>query len=589
MLECSVKHKFLLSLLTSTFLFFLSAGFTLAADFHVTTNGTPNGTGTQQNPWDFQTAINKTQAEVPPGSTVWIGPGTYEAPIAGTDVDPAGDYYKMFYINLSGSDSDHYVTIRGIPGDRPIIDGGVWIKNPWVIFRDFEVLMSVEDRISENPGSNPSKPQDLLFGGGIRADVKNIKVINNIVHDITGNGLVSFQGPNNGTQEWYGNILFNNGWVGTSSTDRNHGHNIYSHNNLGGNKTFENNVLLDAADVNTQVYSGGDNNLYDYTFTKNIHTGGSFLIGGHFPADRIDVNNNYFYKSSISIGYSPSTASKDNGGAIFKDNYVHLGNIANFIAWDNLTVTGNEFLSSTALPMGLDSYGKSLIPYIWNNNNYYFNNAPTGYFKVKLDTGTTFTNYTTFGQWQALGLDTTGSSLSTTLPTTTKVIINPNKYEPGKAYIAIYNSSGASPVSVDLSPASLTIGQRYRLRNVENLLSTIEFEDFTYTGSSFSLDMNKWTSIPPTGLAEYDSSFLVSTYPYYGVFVIEPLGITNPTVPPGLGGDGNNDGIVNDLDYQIWLSHYDQSISGPTNGDFNNNGKVDGIDYVIWLNNYNLQ
>jgi uncharacterized protein (DUF362 family) len=52
-------------------------------------------------------------------------------------------------------------------------------------------------------------------------------------------------------------------------------------------------------------------------------------------------------------------------------------------------------------------------------------------------------------------------------------------------------------------------------------------------------------------------------------------------------GDANGDGLVNGVDYVVWLNHYKQSGSGgPSIGDFNNSGLVDGVDYVIWLNNY---
>ncbi|KKU63605.1 MAG: hypothetical protein UX87_C0020G0002 [Candidatus Amesbacteria bacterium GW2011_GWA1_47_16] len=61
-----------------------------------------------------------------------------------------------------------------------------------------------------------------------------------------------------------------------------------------------------------------------------------------------------------------------------------------------------------------------------------------------------------------------------------------------------------------------------------------------------------------------------------------------PTLPVSKPGDANGDGQVNGLDYLIWLAHYGQNVSGPTNGDFNNSGKADGADYLVWLSNYGL-
>ena len=64
-----------------------------------------------------------------------------------------------------------------------------------------------------------------------------------------------------------------------------------------------------------------------------------------------------------------------------------------------------------------------------------------------------------------------------------------------------------------------------------------------------------------------------------------PTGTPSPTsqVKPG---DANGDGNVNIADYSVWLTNYNQILSGPIFGDFNSNGKVDGIDFIIWLKNY---
>ncbi len=41
------------------------------------------------------------------------------------------------------------------------------------------------------------------------------------------------------------------------------------------------------------------------------------------------------------------------------------------------------------------------------------------------------------------------------------------------------------------------------------------------------------------------------------------------------------------MDYVIWLTHFGQTAGGgKTIGDFDGNGIVDGVDYVIWLNTY---
>jgi hypothetical protein len=52
-------------------------------------------------------------------------------------------------------------------------------------------------------------------------------------------------------------------------------------------------------------------------------------------------------------------------------------------------------------------------------------------------------------------------------------------------------------------------------------------------------------------------------------------------------GDANGDNKVDETDYGIWRTNYNQTKTGGVSiGDFNQNGKVEGLDYVIWRNNY---
>jgi hypothetical protein len=76
---------------------------------------------------------------------------------------------------------------------------------------------------------------------------------------------------------------------------------------------------------------------------------------------------------------------------------------------------------------------------------------------------------------------------------------------------------------------------------------------------------------------------------YAGVEISQTPTPTPPVSPPNpnITGDANGDGLVNGVDYVIWLNNYRVTTSeGPSKGDFNSNGVVDGVDYVIWLNNY---
>jgi len=80
----------------------------------------------------------------------------------------------------------------------------------------------------------------------------------------------------------------------------------------------------------------------------------------------------------------------------------------------------------------------------------------------------------------------------------------------------------------------------------------------------------------PTGIAN-----LAGPRPY------QPIPFpSSSSSPSSLPGDANGDNRVDGVDYVVWVTHYNQSVTGATKGDFNNSGKVDGVDYVVWVTHY---
>src|SRR5271166_5856390 len=58
-------------------LLFVSPGLR-AADYYVSTTGSPVGNGSLSSPWDFQTALSS--PVIHPGDHIWLRGGTYVAP-----------------------------------------------------------------------------------------------------------------------------------------------------------------------------------------------------------------------------------------------------------------------------------------------------------------------------------------------------------------------------------------------------------------------------------------------------------------------------------------------------------------------------
>ena len=49
-----------------------------------------------------------------------------------------------------------------------------------------------------------------------------------------------------------------------------------------------------------------------------------------------------------------------------------------------------------------------------------------------------------------------------------KVLVRPNKYEPGRANLCVYNWASQKAVDADLSAVGLKTGDRYAVRDVQN-------------------------------------------------------------------------------------------------------------------------
>ena len=395
--------------------FLLLSQAVLGADFFVSPGGSPAGNGSISQPWDIQTMMVG-PAAVLPGDTVYLRGGIYQAPNRDT-----------FYSTIHG-DVNLPVTIRPYHDERVIIDGGISVDaSPWIIYRDLEVMNSDTRRIT----GTPAQP----VGFSVYA-APNSKFINNIVHDTQG-AFGYWVGASD--SELYGNLIYYNGYYDPGT--RNHGHGIYAQNATG-EKHLNDNIVFSQFSHGFHIYTEGgsinnffldgniafNNGSLVNRFERNILVGGGGTGGGAQKAQNPSVTKNYTYFSFLpdargdnNFGYYPEGAGCAN--LVLDDNYF----VAPYAALSlhdctYSSVHGNTIYGPTRFDPGVseaDFPGNTFIP---------VDGRPTGY----------------------------------------HVFVRPNRYEVGRANIAVFNWDRADFVPVDIGNIGLLAGDRYEVLDAQN-------------------------------------------------------------------------------------------------------------------------
>ena len=103
-----------------------------------------------------------------------------------------------------------------------------------------------------------------------------------------------------------------------------------------------------------------------------------------------------------------------------------------------------------------------------------------------------------------------------------EVFVLPNKYEPGRAHIVVYNWSHQPSVTVALRRAGLAAGQCFEVRDVQDLFGA-PVASGRYRGrGAVTIDLRARPAAAPLGW----SGTVSNTAPEFGVFLVLP----QPTV-----------------------------------------------------------
>lgn len=493
--------------------------------------GRSTASGTVTDPLDLTTALSYS-SPVRAGGTLLLRGGTYQG---------------AFVSKLKGT-SRAPIVVRSYPGEWAVLDGGtaplstLEVHGNDVWFRDFEVMKSDPDRSSTYPSNAPSDVSRAKYSG-VWVLGLGTKLINLVVHD-NGDGIGFWRWSR--TSAVYGCIIFNNGWRGS---DRGWGHGIYVQNDAG-TKTIKDNVIFNNFGYGVHAYDSatpiaGIHVTGVTSFENGVPSGArqpNFFAGtSSSTTDRITLTDNVAYHrpkmigENVRLGFATDGAkATSNGKVTFLRNTVVGGSTGLVMqGWTSASATDNEIVTTPA------SFGSTDIvklytakpadpttvfsSYDWNRNAYVDPMYTTpGVWPTSFRLHDARSNFVKkrigFPIWQqTTGLD--ASSTYTRSGSGTRVIVRPNEYQTGRAFVTVLNRNNADVVFFDLASTGLAAGQRFSIRDVQNLSGAPVYEG-TYTGAAVPVSMNLTAITQPIGGS---TAPVMHTPREFNAFVVVPV------------------------------------------------------------------
>ena len=457
-------------------------------DFHVSPDAAQDGDGSLRRPWTLSKAFAAVGV-VKPGSTIWLHGGVYrggfECRLAGAEGQPitVRPYARQAVtIDAKGT------------GDAP----GISVSGSWTVFRDLEITDSAPDRTATRPA-------------GMSVRGPHTSIVNSVIHDC-GIG-VGFWTDCVAPAEIYGCVIYNNGWQGPVP-DRGHGHAIYAQNREGV-KRLADNIMFNQFGYGIHVYGSSASSLSGFDIEGNVSfnngclsrdraMSGNILVGGGVLSQNIRLERNYTYfdKPGYSIRLGFDAANKD---VVVRDNYT-VGTVEARL-WEKMEFTGNTVLANGSF-VRLTESAASPAAGRWDGNSYVAMGKDGGVFEVS---GAKLS----FAQWREHGNRDAASQLGSGRPKASRVFVRPNRYEPGRAHIVVYNWDRAASVAVDLS-AVLHPGQRFEILHAQNYFSKPVLRGI-FDGKSVPLPMAPRPAVAPVGIVPEPP---IPTAPEFDAFVV---------------------------------------------------------------------
>ena len=447
--------------------------------------GGSSGAGTRASPWDLQTALSGAGGTVQPGDTVWIRGGRYEG--------------INFTTALVGTAAAR-ITFRAYPGERATIDGRLLARGAYLDFWGLEIMQSA-------PLTHPDV--QLL---DIRTD--HGRFINLVLHDANTHGA-NLWTPGVDA-ELYGSIIYNNG------THENLDHGVYVHNDTG-TKRVTDNVFFNNYARGIQVYASHNNDVLrnvvaegNIAFNNGTISARSsrvnLLFNAQTPVEGMAAVDNLLFFSSGTDGVNLSAGK-------FPQRYRDLVVRGNVLAggeaglelgqaWSSVMVERNVVVVEDGAIAARITGGDLARAYRWRDNSYHARAEA----KAWAFDGTRYP----LAQWRAhTGLAAADRVLPR--PTSPLVVVRPNRFEAGRAHVAVVNYTGLPSVDVSVR-GILREGDRYVVQNVQDLWGAPAASGIYRGGDRISLPMRGVT--PPRPLGRRTPREPVRTGPRFDVFLL---------------------------------------------------------------------
>jgi hypothetical protein len=437
--------------------------------------------------------------KVQPGDTIWLREGTYTsaAPLVST---------------LTGTAAAP-VVVRQYPGERAILDAKgatsttnrgdfFTVAGNYSIFWDFELTDSDLSRTDTRPNM-------------VVVNASHVKLINLIVHD-GGIGVYTF--GHTLDVEIYGCIMYDNGWQEALFGN---GHGIYAKSNTGplylrDNVTFNqfgyglHIFTIAGTEGLTNIHAEGNVSFNNGAITADPANSPSanILFGGSEPVRNGTLVDNMTYFSpnvgvhNLLLGFGTT----ENEDLAARNNYAEGGLLLLEVGhWQSFTMTDNSFFGAASDMIWLRD--PTLTGFELANNRYYRDSSADAWDYINADYG--------FQAWQQLtGMGATDRAVLSP-PAEPRVFLRPNRYEPGRANVVIYNWSQQGAVPVDLS-SILRVGDYFEIHSVQDLFGAA-VESGLYDGGPVDVPMAGVTPVVPIGGSPSPPP---QTGPDFGVFIV---------------------------------------------------------------------